>query len=52
MPIQSELTYGQSTDWQPERPRMSVLSLVVSWPAMTTKLTSPEAPRRDALHRL
>ena len=30
---------------------MSVLSLVVSWPAMTMKLTSPEAPRCDALHR-
>src|SRR3954465_12443272 len=27
----SELTYGQSTDWQPERPRLRVFTLVVSW---------------------
>ena len=31
MPSDSELTYGQSTDWQPERPRFRVFPLVVSW---------------------
>ena len=30
MPTNSELTYGQSTDWQPERPRLREFSLVVS----------------------
>jgi uncharacterized membrane protein YvlD (DUF360 family) len=34
MPIDSEPTYGQSTDWQPERPRLRVFPLVVSWLAM------------------
>ena len=34
MPSNSELTYGQSTDWQPERPRFRVLPLVLSWLAM------------------
>ena len=34
MPSDPELTYGQSTDWQPERPRLRVFSLVVSWLAM------------------
>jgi len=29
-----EQTYGQSTDWQPERPRLRVFPLVVSWLAM------------------
>ncbi len=31
MPSDSELTYGQSTEWQPERPRWRVFPLVVSW---------------------
>ena len=34
MPSDSELTYGQSTEWQPERPRLRVFSLVVSWVAL------------------
>jgi Mycobacterial 4 TMS phage holin, superfamily IV len=34
MPGNSELTYGQSTDWQPERPRLRVLPLVLSSLAM------------------
>jgi uncharacterized membrane protein YvlD (DUF360 family) len=34
MASDSELTYGQSTEWQPERPRLRVFSLVVSWVAM------------------
>ena len=34
MPSDSEPTYGQSTDWQPERPRLRVFPLVVSWLAM------------------
>src|SRR3954454_5417694 len=31
MPSDSDLTYGQSTDWQPEPPRFRLFSLVVSW---------------------
>ena len=38
MPSDSELTYGQSTDWQPERPRFRVFPLVVSWLAMGVAL--------------
>ena len=34
MPSDSDLTYGQSTGWQPDRPRLRVLPLVVSWVAM------------------
>jgi uncharacterized membrane protein YvlD (DUF360 family) len=34
MSSDSELTYGQSTEWQPERPRLRVFSLVVSWVVM------------------
>ena len=34
MPGNSELTFGQSTDWQPERPRLRVLPLVLSSLAM------------------
>jgi uncharacterized membrane protein YvlD (DUF360 family) len=34
MPSDSEPTYGQSTEWQPERPRLRVFPLVVSWLAM------------------
>ena len=34
MPSDSELTYGQSADWQPERPRLRVFPLVISWLAM------------------
>ena len=34
MPSDSEPTYGQSTAWQPERPRLRVLPLAVSWLAM------------------
>ena len=34
MPSDPEPTYGQSTDWQPERPRLRVFPLVVSWLAM------------------
>ena len=34
MSSDSELTYGQSTDWQAERPRLRVFSLAVSWLAM------------------
>ena len=29
-----EPTYGQSADWQPERPRFRVFPLVLSWLAM------------------
>jgi uncharacterized membrane protein YvlD (DUF360 family) len=38
MPSDPELTYGQSTDWQPERPRLRVFPLVVSWLAMGVAL--------------
>jgi hypothetical protein len=38
MPSDSELTYGQSTEWQPERPRLRVFSLVVSWVALVPAL--------------
>ena len=38
MPSDSELTYGQSTAWQPERPRFAVFPLVVSWLAMGVAL--------------
>jgi uncharacterized membrane protein YvlD (DUF360 family) len=38
MPSNSELTYGQSTDWQPERPRFRVFPLVLSWLAMGVAL--------------
>ena len=31
MPNDAEPTYGQSTEWQPERPRFRVFALVVSW---------------------
>jgi uncharacterized membrane protein YvlD (DUF360 family) len=31
MPSDSELTYGQSAEWRPERPRFRVFGLVVSW---------------------
>ena len=31
MPSESEPAYGQSTAWQPERPRWRVFPLVVSW---------------------
>ena len=31
MPSDPEPTYGQSTDWQPERPRWRLFPLVVSW---------------------
>ena len=34
MPSDPDLTYGQSTAWQPERPRLRVLPLVVSWVAL------------------
>ena len=34
MPGDSELTYGQSTAWQPERPRLRVFPLALSWLAM------------------
>ena len=34
MPSDPEPTYGQSTAWQPERPRLRVFPLVVSWLAM------------------
>jgi uncharacterized membrane protein YvlD (DUF360 family) len=34
MPSNSERTYGESTDWQPERPRFRVFPLVLSWLAM------------------
>jgi uncharacterized membrane protein YvlD (DUF360 family) len=34
MPTDSERTYGQSTNWQPERPRLRVFPLAVSWLAM------------------
>jgi uncharacterized membrane protein YvlD (DUF360 family) len=38
MPSNSELTYGQSADWQPERPRFRVFPLVLSWLAMGVAL--------------
>jgi uncharacterized membrane protein YvlD (DUF360 family) len=31
LPSDSEPTYGHSAEWQPERPRFRVFSLVVSW---------------------
>ena len=31
MPSESERPYGESTDWQPERPRWRLFPLVVSW---------------------
>ena len=31
MPSESEPAYGQSTAWQPERPRWRLFPLVVSW---------------------
>ena len=31
MPSDSEPTYGQSTAWQPERPRLRLFPLLVSW---------------------
>jgi uncharacterized membrane protein YvlD (DUF360 family) len=34
MSSDSEPTYDQSTDWQPERPRLRVFPLAVSWLAM------------------
>jgi hypothetical protein len=34
MPSDSELTYGLSTDWQPERPRLRLFPLAVSWLVM------------------
>jgi uncharacterized membrane protein YvlD (DUF360 family) len=38
MPSDSEPTYGQSTEWQPERPRLRVFPLIVSWLAMGVAL--------------
>src|SRR5512133_2910283 len=38
MSSDSEQTYGQSTDWQPERPRFTVFGLLVSWLAMGAAL--------------
>ena len=34
MPSNSELSYGESTDWQPERPRFRTFPLILSWLAM------------------
>jgi hypothetical protein len=34
MPSDSELTYGLSRDWQPERPRLRVFPFPVSWLAV------------------
>ena len=34
MPGDSDLTYGESTDWRPERPRLRLFSLAISWLAM------------------
>jgi hypothetical protein len=34
MPSDSDLTYDQSSDWQPEGPRLRLFSLAVSWLAM------------------
>ena len=31
MPSDSELTYGESSAWKPERPRFTVFGLLVSW---------------------
>ena len=31
MPSESELVYGESTAWKPERPRFTVFGLLVSW---------------------
>src|SRR3954451_2595371 len=38
MPSESELAYGHSTGWQPERPRIRVFPLIAGWVAMAVAL--------------
>ena len=51
MPSESELTYGQSTAWQPERPRFRVFPLVVSWLATGVALDGGRRAPARRQHR-
>ena len=48
MPSESDRTYGQSTAWRPERPRLRLFPLVVSWLATGVAL---DGGRRDPARR-